>query len=112
MKDGVLSGPDVGVFLKAGAATDDKNKKFTWLDQKTWNNLVALTKHKFGAHQIIFFKSLIESLTRNDKDWRAFYESDTPETNFIPDYADKLSDEADGPFLHLCLIRCLREDRT
>jgi dynein heavy chain len=32
MKGGVLSGPDVGLFLKAGAATDDKNKKFNWLD--------------------------------------------------------------------------------
>jgi len=49
MKNAVLSGPDIGMLLKAGAATDDKNKKFNWLDQKTWNNLIALTKHKFGA---------------------------------------------------------------
>jgi dynein heavy chain len=73
---------------------------------------VALTKHKFGADQITFFKSLIDCMTRNDKDWRSFYESDTPETEPIPDFEDKITDQDDGPFLHLCLIRCLREDRS
>lgn len=55
---------------------------------------------------------MIDCITRNDKDWRAFYESDSPENDPIPDYEDKISDQDDGPFLHLCLIRCLREDRS
>jgi dynein heavy chain len=39
---------DMNMMLKAGAAIDDKNKKFNWLDQKAWLNLVALSKHKFN----------------------------------------------------------------
>lgn len=32
MKAGILTGPDIGLLLKSGAATDDRNKKFNWMD--------------------------------------------------------------------------------
>jgi dynein heavy chain, axonemal len=36
-----------------------------------------------------------------------------PETSEVPDYEDKLnSNKVLGPFIRLCLIRALREDRT
>ena len=49
MKEGSLTAADVGQLLKAGAAIDDRNKKFSWLEQKSWNNIVSLTKHRFGG---------------------------------------------------------------
>lgn len=48
IKAQLLTGADVGVFLKAGAGIDDRNKKYNWMDQKVWLNIVALSKHKFG----------------------------------------------------------------
>lgn len=48
INENVLTMADVGIFLKAGAAVDDKNKKFNWMEKKTWDNIVALSKHKFG----------------------------------------------------------------
>lgn len=101
------------MLLKAGAATDDRNKKFNWLDQKTWNNIIALTKHKFGPDGNMFYKGLVDSMTRSSPEWRAFYESDDPESQPIPDYDDKINaDQTLGHFLSFCLVRCFREDRT
>lgn len=48
IKAELLTVSDMNMMLKAGAAVDDKNKKFNWLDQKAWLNLVALSKHKFN----------------------------------------------------------------
>jgi hypothetical protein len=85
---------DVGMLLKAGAAIDDRNKKFNWLDQRTWNNIIALTKHKFGPDGNMFYKGLIDSMTRSSPEWRAFYESDDPEMQPVPDYDDKINADA------------------
>jgi dynein heavy chain len=38
-------------------------------------------------------------------------EPENPETTKT-DYDEKMENESIGHFLHLCLIRCLREDRT
>jgi dynein heavy chain len=117
MKDGALTSADVGQLLKAGAAIDDRNKKFSWLEQKAWNNIVALTKHRFGGEGSsaqFFYKGLIDSgMSRQPQEWRAFYESDAPEKEVIPDYEDKINaDQVLGHFLALCLVRSFREDRT
>jgi dynein heavy chain len=114
MQEHVITSLDVSLFLKAGSAVDDRNKKFGWMDKKVWDNLIALSKHKFGADQSnFFFKGVIDSISRNTQDWRSFYESDTPETDEVPDYQEKIhADSLLGSFLHLCLVRCMREDRT
>lgn len=112
MKEGILTGSDIGMLLKAGAATDDKNKKFNWIEKKTWDNIVALSKHKFGLEQIMFYKGIVDCISRSHPDWRAFYETDAPESDVVPDYEEKIQAESMGHFLHLCLIRCIREDRT
>jgi dynein heavy chain len=114
MKEEVIHSLDVSLFLKAGGAIDDRNKKFGWMDKKVWDNLIALSKHRFGSDQSNpFFKGVIDSISRNTQDWRSFYESDTPESDEVPDYQEKIhADSMLGGFLHLCLVRCMREDRT
>jgi len=40
-------------------------------------------------------------------------ESNEPEASPIPDYEEKInSDPNIGPFIHLCIVRAAREDRT
>merc|ERR1711957_886023 len=51
VNEGILTAADIGLLLKAGAAVDDKNKKFNWLEKKAWDNIIALSKHKFGNEQ-------------------------------------------------------------
>jgi dynein heavy chain, axonemal len=58
IKEGKLTNADVNVFLKSGAGIDDRNKPFNWMDQKTWLNLKALSKHKFANEHTFFFKEL------------------------------------------------------
>lgn len=107
-----LSVADINVFLKAGAAIDDKGKKFNWMDQKAWLNIVALTKHKFNQDHQPFFKDLPEKISRSEKEWKAWYFENSPENTPIIDYEDKIAAEQIGHFLHLCLLRSMREDRA
>lgn len=53
-----------------------------------------------------------DKIARSEKDWKAWYFSNDPENQPIIDYEDKIAAEAIGHFIHLCLIRCLREDRA
>ena len=58
IKEGKLTTNDVNVLLKAGSGIDDRNKPFSWMEQKTWLNLKALSKHKFANEHTMFFKEL------------------------------------------------------
>lgn len=113
IKDSKLTASDVSMFLKAGAGIDDRNKIFTWMDDKQWLNLKALSKHRFNNENLQFFKDLPDRIQRNNDEWKAWCESDNPETERVPDYQEKISADLNiGGFIHLCLVRCLREDRT
>jgi dynein heavy chain len=112
MKDDKLNGGDISVLLKAGSALDDRNKKFNWLDQKSWLNLLALSKHKFNNDHQPFFGGIIEKMSRDEKGWKAFIMENEPENTPVIDYEDKIAAENIGHFLHLCLIRSVREDRA
>jgi len=113
IKGGMLTSADVSVLLKAGAGIDDRNKKYNWMDQKVWLNIVALSKHKFGNEHNFFYKELPERIARLEKYWRKFFDENEPENAIVPDYEDKIAADANiGHFLHLCLIRSVREDRT
>lgn len=112
-KAGILTSADVSVFLKAGSGIDDRNKKYNWMDQKVWLNIVALSKHKFGNDHSFFYKELPERIGRLEKEWRRFLDENEPENAVIPDFEDKINaDQNIGHFLHMCLIRSVREDRT
>lgn len=113
IKDDKLGTHDVNVFLKAGSGIDDRNKPFNWMDQKTWLNLKALSKHKFAKESTFFFKELPDRITRNEQAWRRWIDENEPENAPVPDYQEKIfADQNIGHFIHLCLIRSLREDRT
>jgi len=48
-----------------------------------------------------------------EKEWRRFFEESEPERETVPDFEEKIrADQNIGHFLHLCLIRSIREDRT
>jgi dynein heavy chain len=113
IKDGKLTNADVGLFLKAGAGIDDRNKIFIWMTDKTWLNLKALSKHKFANDHTCFFKELPDRIQRNDQVWRSWIEENEPEAVPVPDYEEKINADPNiGSFIHLCLVRSMREDRT
>jgi dynein heavy chain len=113
IKDGKLTSADVSLFLKAGAGVDDRNKIFAWMTDKMWLNLKALSKHKFNNDHACFFKELPDRIQRNDTVWRNWIEENEPENTTVPDYEEKISADPNiGSFIHLCLVRSMREDRT
>mmetsp|Transcript_44449 Transcript_44449/g.32545 ORF Transcript_44449/g.32545 Transcript_44449/m.32545 type:complete len:123 (+) Transcript_44449:2151-2519(+) len=79
IKEGKLNAGDVGMFLKAGAGIDDRNKPFNWIEQKAWLNLKALSKHKFNNDHSMFFKELPDRISRGEQVWKAFYNEQDPE---------------------------------
>lgn len=90
IKAGHLNGGDVGMLLKAGAGIDDRNKPFNWMDQKTWLNLKALSKHKFSNDHTFFFKELPDRIARNEQIWRKWIDENEPENTPVPDYEEKI----------------------
>merc|ERR1712166_793903 len=113
VNEDILTAADIGLLLKAGAAVDDKNKKFNWLEKKSWDNIIAIHKHKFGSDQLMFYKGIVDCMTRSSPEWRAYYDSDAPESEPVPDYEDKINaDPLLGSFLQFVLVRSFREDRT
>ena len=114
IKDNKLQSSDVGMFLKAGAGIDDRNKIFSWMGEKAWLNLKALSKHRFNGETLQFFKELPDRIQRNETEWQqGWYESADPERQRVPDYEEKITADVNiGSFIRLCLVRCLREDRT
>lgn len=111
---GSLTSADIDVFLKAGAGVDDPNKPFNWMDKKVWNNIKALSKHRFGNDPTMFFKELPDRISRNDASWREWNEKNEPEREIVPDnYEERIKAEPQiGTFIHMCLVRSFREDRT
>jgi len=114
IKSGKLTSGDVGLLLKAGGGIDDRNKPFSWMEQKTWLNLKALSKHKFGQDISIFFKGLPDNIQRKEQEWKAWIDENEPEIVPVPDYEEKIHSDQNGigSFIHLCLVRSMREDRT
>jgi dynein heavy chain, axonemal len=114
IKAGTLTSADIGLLLKAGGGIDDRNNPFaSWMAQKNWLNLKALSKHKFGNDHSMFFKELPDRINRNEQVWKKWVDEAEPENIPVPDYEEKISsDQTIGHFIHLCLVRSIREDRT
>jgi dynein heavy chain, axonemal len=53
-------------------------------------------------------------LQGNESMWRRWYEDNEPESIALPDYENRILEQADtiGPFYKLLLVRSLRMDRT
>jgi len=60
-----------------------------------------------------FFKELPDLVTRSEQQWRQWIDKNDPENFPIPDFAESINQEKEtGPFISLCLVRSLRDDRT
>jgi dynein heavy chain len=116
--DKKLNSSDVSLFLRAGAVIDKSIAKpkptVDWLSEKMWMNVIALAQHCFFNQTVPFFKSLPEQIQTNIDVWKKWaYEKTDPENAPIPFIEEKIEGEKEiGDFLRLCVIRCLREDRT
>jgi dynein heavy chain len=111
-----ISAADISCFLKSGASLDlrsERSKPFNFIADKIWLNLLALSRHHFSGDNIAFFRDLPDTISRNEVAWKQFTEKNEPENQPIPDYAERIASEKEiGPFIQLCLIRSLREDRS
>jgi len=112
--EGIIKQHDLTFFLKAGTVSEEKQKSpIPWLEESAFMNLKALSKHKFGIETTAFFKDIFDKIAANEDGWKAWKSELAPEQKIISDYSEKLAGEKDlGPFMALCLIRCIREDRT
>ena len=60
-----ISNADVNIFLKGGASLDIKSERsrpFTFITDKAWLNILALSKHHFGSDPLAFFRDLPDSM--------------------------------------------------
>jgi dynein heavy chain len=62
----------------------------------------------------MFFKELPDRISRNDTAWREWNDKNEPEREIVPDnYEERIKAEHHiGSFIHMCLVRSFREDRT
>jgi len=106
---GVLKGSDVTLFLRGGAALDInsvRRKPFQWISNEVWLNVIELSQSNK------FFANLAMDMIANEAMWRRWYEDNEPEQMAVPDYEQRIAEQADiGPFLKMLLVRCLRVDR-
>jgi len=105
------------MFLKAGASLDlkgERQRPLSFITDKIWLNILALSRHCFGTSPIPFFKELPDNMQKNETSWKNWIEKNEPENFPIPEYAERLIGEGGdlGPLMTMTLTRCLREDRT
>jgi len=114
LRDNKITGGDVAMFLKGGSTLDvTERSPMKFMEDAAWNNCRALTKHVFQGETVPFFRELIQSIERNENVWKTWLEGNNHDKNSVPDFSERLNaDKEIGPFLHLCLVRCIREDRT
>lgn len=97
-----FSKTELDFFLKGNTSLDAvEAKPNKWMLNNGWKDAVALNDlgGKWG--------SLIESLKDNEKQWKAWFDEETPEKVTIPCGFDNIT-----PFQKLLLCRVLRPDRV
>ncbi len=80
-----LTSADVGMFLKSGAGEDIKTARprpqgnqFSFIDEKSWLNIIAFSKHTFGESTVPNFKELPDLIQKNQPGWIQFFEKNDP----------------------------------
>eukprot|EP00928_Gymnodinium_smaydae_P036015 TRINITY_DN25241_c1_g1_i2.p1 TRINITY_DN25241_c1_g1~~TRINITY_DN25241_c1_g1_i2.p1 ORF type:complete len:985 (+),score=107.84 TRINITY_DN25241_c1_g1_i2:410-2956(+) len=111
-----LTDADFNLFLKAGGLLDahvQQHSPFAWLPEKSWLNILQLSRHQFGQTDGAFYGDIIECITHNEAEWRTWFMQDDPESRPLPDYEKRLAcAQKHSAFLRLVILRCLREDRA
>jgi dynein heavy chain len=75
--------------------------------------LKALSNHKLANEHTFFFNELPDKINRSEQLCKKWIDENEPENTPVPDYEEKISaDQNIGHFIHLCLVRAMREDRT
>merc|ERR1719399_1061031 len=104
------------MFLKAGAVLDIKAERqnpFKWMLDKVSLNILAISRHAFGQEQLLFFREIVDFISRNEAAWKRWFDENEPENCPVPDYEERLvMDRTLGFFMRLVLVLSMREDRT
>ncbi|XP_053374157.1 dynein axonemal heavy chain 8-like [Mercenaria mercenaria] len=104
LQQGRLKHDEFQTFIKGGAALDLNavtRKPARWISDMTWLNLVQLSS--LGQ-----FSEILNQVTRNDRGWKAWFDTDAPEETIMPDGYTAALDS----FKKLLLIRSWCPDRT
>ncbi|XP_078399005.1 dynein axonemal heavy chain 8-like [Cetorhinus maximus] len=103
LERGYIKYNEFQTLIKGGAALDLKaspQKPFRWILDMTWLNLVELSK-------LSQFAEILTQITKNEKIWKVWFDTDAPEEEIIPNgYTDSLDS-----FCKLLLIRSWCPDR-
>ncbi|WBY55407.1 dynein heavy chain [Plasmodium yoelii yoelii] len=94
----------------------NKGSSTKWLfkNEKLYKNINSLSYHSFGNDKNNrFFYDILNVIQLNENIWKNYYDVLDIENRDIPYYNDRLDSSSKiSSFIKLCLIRCLREDRT
>jgi dynein heavy chain len=103
---GRMDAAELEFFLRGCvlASKDFPSKTLTWLTERQWYDICKL------AQICEVFARLVDDVTRNAEEWKAWFSLDRPEDKSFPipnGYGDTIT-----TFQRLCLLRCFRPDRV